>query len=283
MLSYRHAFHAGNFADLLKHMVLVRLVLAMSRKEKPFVVIDTHAGAGLYALDSALAKKTVEYRDGVGKLWQAVQSGEPVAEPAEAFVDLLRDLNPDGRLVNYPGSPEICRRLLRRGDRLLLSELHPTDHERLSHHFKGVRQVACAREDGLERLPKKLPPVQRRGLTLVDPSYERDEEYNQVVEAISQAHRRFATGVYALWYPVVDRLRIDRLLKDFEATGIRRQLLIEHCVEPDSPGYGMTGSGMLVINPPWQLDQQMQELLPWLDRLLTGGQGYCRVDWLVGE
>ncbi len=279
MLSYRHGFHAGNFADVLKHALLALTIQALKQKDKPFLYIDTHAGAGKYRLDSEYARKTGECADGVVKLWR---QAEPPPELRD-YLAAVRAENVGGELLRYPGSPQLARRLLRAQDRLWLSELHNTDFAALRELFAGDKQVTVSMEDGLERLEKKLPPPQKRGLVLIDPSYEMRSEYRQVLQAVVAAHRRFATGVYAVWYPVLERAALEKWLREWAATGIERQLRIEHCVAPDGAGRGMTGSGMLFINPPWRLDEQAKVLLPWLNHVLADGRGEWLVHWQVPE
>lgn len=278
MLSYRHGFHAGNFADVLKHSLLSLAVTALKKKDKPFVYIDTHAGAGRYSLKAAFAEKTGEYRQGIGRLWSCKEP-HPLLK---IYLEVVRESNP-GKLIHYPGSPALVHALLRPQDRMQLSELHGSDFALLSNLYKNDSKVSVMQEDGLKNLKKKLPPVQKRGLVLIDPSYEIKADYVRVVEVLAEAYRRFATGVYYLWYPVIDRGVTENLLSSLAETGIRRQLRIEHCVAPDSAGLGMTGSGLLLINPPWQLDEQARELLPWLDQWLADGLGSWRVDWQVPE
>lgn len=278
MLSYRHGFHAGNFADVLKHSLLTLAVLALKKKDKPFVYIDTHAGAGSYSLTSTFAEKTGEYREGIGRLWHCKEP-HPLAQH---YLDAVRSFN-SGQLVHYPGSPALVRALIRSQDRMQLSELHSADFTHLSHLYRNDPRVSVSQEDGLKNLKKKLPPVQKRGLVLIDPSYEIKDDYVSAVATLAEAHRRFATGIYGLWYPVIDRDSAENLMRNVKATGIRRQLRIEHCVIPDASGRGMTGSGLVFINPPWQLDVQAGNLLPWLNQCLSDDLGSWRVEWLIQE
>lgn len=278
MLSYRHGFHAGNFADVLKHSLLALTINALKQKDKPFVYIDTHAGAGKYSLKSEFAQKTGEYQDGIGRIWSQSQ----VPDELRDYLAAIRAEN-TGQLQRYPGSPQLVRRLVRSQDRLQLSELHGSDFEALQQLYAGDRQVGVAKEDGLAMLCKKLPPIQRRGLILIDPSYEVKADYNKVVETLRQAHRRFATGIYALWYPVIERATTEKLLQRIANTGIAGQLRIEHCIAPDGAVRGMTGSGMLFINPPWHLDEQAANLLSWLNRVLSDGRGQWKIEWQVPE
>jgi len=279
MLSYRHGFHAGNFADVLKHSVLALIIDALKHKDKPFVYIDTHAGAGKYALNAEFAQKTAEYRQGIARIWDCPEAPADIKE----YLAAVRAENTPGQLLRYPGSPQVVRRLVRPQDRLQLSELHGSDFEILKQLYAGDKQVMVAKEDGLAMLTKKLPPIQKRGLILIDPSYELKADYNKVVTALQTAHRRFATGIYALWYPVIERELTEKLLSRIQETGIPKQLRVEHCVSPDGAVRGMTGSGMLLINPPWHLDERAEALLPWLNDKLADGQGHYRIEWQVPE
>ncbi|WP_445367749.1 23S rRNA (adenine(2030)-N(6))-methyltransferase RlmJ [Methylomonas sp. BW4-1] len=279
MLSYRHGFHAGNFADVLKHSLLTLAINALKQKDKPFVYIDTHAGAGKYSFKSEFAQKTGEYQQGIAKLWDS-QDAPPELKD---YLSAVRAENTGRQLVRYPGSPQLVKRLVRQQDRLVLSELHSSDVEALQQLFAGDKQVSVSKEDGLQTLSKKLPPIQKRGLILIDPSYEMRDEYKKIVAALATAYKHFATGVYALWYPVIDRAATENFMRQLEQSGIPRQLRIEHCIAEDGPGRGMTGSGMLFINPPWQLDSQAEALLPRLNQALADGRGHWRVEWQVPE
>lgn len=279
MLSYRHGFHAGNFADVLKHSLLALTVAALKQKPKPFVYIDTHAGAGKYSFKSEFAEKTGEYRQGVSRVWL---EPEPPAELHD-YLAAVRAENTGRLLARYPGSPQLVRRLVRPQDRLLLSELHGSDVAALQQLFAGDKQVSVNKEDGLKMLLKKLPPIQRRGLILIDPSYEMRDEYKKVLAALVSGYRHFATGVFAVWYPVIERAATEAFIGKLAESGIPKQLRIEHCVAEDSAGRGMTGSGMLFINPPWLLASQAETLLPWLDRVLADGAGRWKVEWTVPE
>ncbi len=260
MLSYRHAFHAGNFADVFKHVVLMQLIHALRRKDKPFCLLDTHAGAGRYDLESALACKNREYVDGIGRLWDQAGLGTELSE----YLNLIRALNPDGRLRWYPGSPRIARALLRSGDRLVLTELHPGDHPRLKAEFAGDRQVAVHHADGHAVLKSFLPPPERRGLVFLDPAFER------------------AGGIIAIWYPILDRtpsLRFQRELRELEIPAI---LCAELGLYPYDGPPGLHGCGMIIINSPWRLDQTLNRLLPeLLHSLCPGEHGQTRMEWLA--
>lgn len=280
MLSYRHSFHAGNFADVLKHTVEVLILEALKQKPTPFVYHDTHSAAGRYSLSSEHAEKTAEYVDGIGRIWQQSE----VPEAMLPYIEVIKQLNHKGKLQHYPGSPVVARQLLREQDRMQMTELHPADTKLLQQEFHRDPQARVYQQDAYQGLKALLPPKEKRGLVLLDPSFEIKTEYRQVVKEIAQAYRRFATGIYALWYPVIDRRTIDKLQRDFVATGIKKILVIELCVKGDTTERGMTGTGMIVINPPWKLTQQMDEILPWLTQeLAQDGEAFYRMEWLVPE
>lgn len=280
MLSYRHSFHAGNFADVLKHAVEVLIIEALKQKPAPFIYHDTHSAAGRYSLSSEHATKTAEYVDGIGRIWQQNE----VPEELLPYIDVIKQMNTKGALKHYPGSPLVARALLREQDRMQMTELHPADSERLQQEFHRDRQARVYQQDAYQGMKALLPPKEKRGLILLDPSYEIKTEYRQVVKEIAQAYRRFATGIYALWYPVIDRHTIDRLHRDFVGTGIKKILVIELCVKGDTEERGMTGTGMVVINPPWKLVSQMESLLPWLtEELAQDSDASYSLSWLVPE
>ncbi|WP_281981441.1 23S rRNA (adenine(2030)-N(6))-methyltransferase RlmJ [Azonexus hydrophilus] len=271
MLSYRHAYHAGNHADVLKHLILLQIAQYMGEKPAPFWIIDTHAGAGRYALDSAHASKLAEWRDGVGRLWEA--SGLPPA--AADYLDFVRMLNPDGQLKHYPGSPWLARQLLRESDRLRLYELHSSDGKLLQECFRGAgRQVSITEGDGFAGLKALLPPPPRRALVLIDPSYETRDDYLNVTKGLQEALKRFPTGTYALWYPMLikpeSRQLPDRLKRLGAANWLNATLEVKAAPRD---GFGMYGSGMFIINPPWTLGKTLHETLPPLAALLAQGPG----------
>jgi len=280
MLSYRHGFHAGNFADVLKHTVLVAVLDYLGRKAKPLFYIDTHAGAGSYDLGSEFAQKKREYLTGIGRLWDVAEAPAAVYR----YLDCVRLANAGGALKCYPGSPAIARALLDGTDRLILFERHGNEAEALRRWAVGDRRLTVREEDGFAGCIGLLPPPSRRALLLIDPAYEIKSDYEQVVKTLAAAHRRFATGVYMLWYPVVERARVERMVEAIKATGIRRIARFELGNAPDSDGFGMTASGVVIINPPFVLGGQMDEALPWLvDRLSESGEGWFRSETLVGE
>lgn len=279
MLSYRHAFHAGNPADVLKHIVLVRCLEYLNQKDKPYCYVDTHAGAGRYRLDDPYAQKTGEYQQGIARLWHR----QDLPSALDRYLKLLRELNPGERLVQYPGSPWLARALMRDQDRGLLHELHPKDYALLGKHFGKSSRFQVRREDGFAACIAAMPPKERRGLVLMDPSYEVKDDYQRVVDTLEHAHRRFSTGTYLIWYPVVDRLSVAAMERALKRTRIRNMKLFELGLSSDKPGRGMTASGMVVVNPPWTLDADMAELLPYLVSVMAPEQGRYRNLTLAAE
>ena len=270
MLSYRHGYHAGNHADVLKHTVQIQCIDYLTNKDSPFWVIDTHAGAGSYALDSTFAQKNREYQSGIERIHQA----SAISSTALLrYRDLVRSFNPDSTctnqpLVHYPGSPQLSQTLLRKQDKLKLFELHGNEASNLEKLMaRHRRQVQLVHGDGLQGLKALLPPPPRRALTLIDPAYELPGDYDAIVKAIHSACKRFATGVYALWYPVLDKPAAKSLIPQLCDTLNLPWLSIRLDVCGITQG-GMTGSGMFIVNPPWTLQQSMTEALPEMVQLL---------------
>ncbi len=280
MLSYRHSFHAGNFADVLKHTVLIHILQHLKKKQKPFCYVDTHAGAGLYSLNSAHAGKTEEFVQGIGALWQTSQLPPSIA----TYVNMIKEFNSQAVLDYYPGSPLIARHLLRKQDRLFLYELHNTDVKQLETAIYPDKRVQVHHTDGFQYCPGLMPPAQRRGLVLIDPAYEIKTDYEQVITTLMQLYKRFSTGTYVLWYPVVERSRINNMEKKIQASPLKNVQLFELGQRNDSQAYGMTASGLVVINPPWTLKTEMQQALPFLaKRLGVDNQGSFRIVQLKNE
>ena len=265
MLGYRHAFHAGNHADVLKHVVLLQLVDYLAAKDKPFWYIDTHAGAGRYTLTQGYAAEQREYVDGIEKLWNAGVLPEALAR----YVELVRTLNPHHRLKYYPGSPWIARARMRPPDRLWLHELHPADYALLEQEFAaGPVPTRVFSEDGYAGLKALLPPEPRRALVLIDPSYEVREDYVRLIDALKQALRRFATGVYMVWYPMIPRRESRELPARLATLAPERWLRAELVVRAADAAHGLYGSGVFVVNPPFTLRAALAESLPRLTMLL---------------
>lgn len=279
MLSYRHSFHAGNHADVVKHIVESLIIESLKNKEKPFIYHDTHSGAGRYDLTHEWSEKTGEYKEGIARIWERNDCPELI----KPYLDAVKSVNKDDTLRFYPGSPRVARTLIRPQDRMTLTELHSSDFPLLLQEFRGDRQVRMHNEDAYKRLKANMPPKERRGIVLIDPPYELKTEYQDVVNGIKNAHKRWATGTFAIWYPVVYRDNIDLITDGLEDLGIQKILQIELGVAPDSDERGMTASGMIVINPPWKLKEQMQEILPWLQECIAPKTGHHFVEWIVPE
>jgi 23S rRNA (adenine2030-N6)-methyltransferase len=278
MLSYRHAFHAGNHADVLKHFVQVQLHLYMNQKDAAYTYIDTHSGAGVYALDSRESTKTAEFVTGIGPLWERTDLPAPLA----AYLDLVKGMNPSGKLRYYPGSPYVADQMSRPQDRLRLFELHPADSKILADNFRKVeahkaeqgerargRRVMIERGDGFLSLKALLPPPSRRALVLVDPPYEVKDDYRRVKDAIEEALGRFPSGMFAVWYPVLQRMEsrqfADRLKRLPAKEWLNATLTIS---TPGPDGVGLHSSGMFILNPPYTLEPMLREVLPYLVQVL---------------
>ena len=267
MLSYRHGFHAGNHADVLKHIVLVALLRILTRKEKSVVVVDTHAGAGMYSLEQGFAVRNAEFRNGIAVLWERNDLPEPVAD----YVNQVRAVNADGGLRNYPGSPRIALGVLRPQDRLRLFELHSTEGLILADQFaQAGRRVTVTAGDGFAGLKAVLPPPSRRGFVLIDPSYELASDYRSVVAALRDGMQRFATGTYAVWYPLLQRRESIQLPDKLRrAAGADWLDIVLQVNAPSPEGLGLHGSGMFIVNPPWKFAEQMRGIMPWLTGALA--------------
>jgi 23S rRNA (adenine2030-N6)-methyltransferase len=284
MLSYRHGFHAGNHSDVLKHTVLVALLRHMALKDKPFWVVDTHAGSGWYRLSHTFAQKTGEWREGIGRVYTATDAPPAVAD----YLGWVRSANghgagvpPTGEPTVYPGSPWITRQLLRPDDRLRLFELHSSDAPALIDALRGDRVVKVTAGDGYAGLRASWPPAPRRGLALIDPSYEVKDEYAQVADAVADAMQRFATGTIAVWYPRLARRESETLPSRLirlspqnwlhAALDVRARALV-----------GMHGSGLVVLNPPWTLPDTLKPVMPWLrERLALDDAAATTLDWQI--
>ena len=278
MLSYRHSYHAGNFADVIKHVVIIKILEHLIKKDAAFDYIDTHAGAGLYNLRSEHAEKLQEYVNGIARLkrdnWPELA----------CYFDILDKYNKDGSLIFYPGSPLIAMHFLRSKDRAWLFELHSTDIDLLRKNTKNNKYVTVSYDDGYKGLLALVPPLSRRALVLLDPSYELKTDYAQVFNTVSRAYKKFPTGIYAIWYPVVDKRRTEQLKNRFIKSGIKKIHCYELGIYPATSHKGMTAAGMIVINSPWKLMEEMKTLLPRLHETLTqSGNTYYQCDVLVGE
>jgi 23S rRNA (adenine2030-N6)-methyltransferase len=277
-MNYRHAFHAGGFVDVVKHLILTRIILYFQRKAAAFRVIDTHAGRGRYDLTSDEAERSPEWRDGIARV--LARGLPPLADP---YLDVVRALNPDG-LATYPGSPLLTRKLLRPQDRLEAVELHPEDAAALKTEFAGDIQTRVIALDGWLALGAHLPPKEKRGIVLVDPPFEEDGEWERLVAGLVKAHRRFASGTYCLWYPLKEPGEVERFVKALRDTGIRGILRIELTIRKPSTPARLFGTGMIVVNPPFVLEDEMRKLLPELAGVLADEErGGWTVEWIRGE
>jgi 23S rRNA (adenine2030-N6)-methyltransferase len=279
MLSYRHLFHAGNFADVFKHALLARLLVALNAKQTAYCYLDTHAGTGRYDLRHPWAQKAREFENGIGRLW----TRRDMPDSLEPYLAVVRSENPDGGLRFYPGSPLLARRIARPGDRIVLSELNKTDFAELNAVLARERHTAVHLLDGYQALKAFLPPTERRGLVLLDSSFDRAREFSRIAKALKQAHARWPTGIYAIWYPLMEAPAMRGFMRDVTTTGLRKILRLELNVAPAGADI-ITGCGMLVVNPPWRFDAEARPLLDWLSGALSpSGGGAARVDWLVPE
>jgi 23S rRNA (adenine2030-N6)-methyltransferase len=283
LLSYRHAFHAGNFADVLKHSVLTLVLEYMARKDKGFTYIDSHSGAGMYSLNNEYSQKTGEYKDGIAKII-ACEGDENFPEALMPYIELLQKLNTENdELDIYPGSPGIAKQLMRRQDSAHLFELHPTDIQHLSEFCARWNKSHVKQSDGYQGILGLIPPPSRRAVVLIDPPYELKEDYVKAVKTIVKAYKKFTSGTYILWYPVVTRERIHTMEKDFSRSEVKNLLQVEFCLQADSEEYGMTGTGLFIVNPPWQLESQLSEILPYLKTKLGEDQTTFTLKKLIEE
>ena len=282
-MNYRHAFHAGGFVDVVKHLILTRLVEYLKLKPAAFRVIDTHAGIGRYDLTGEEAQRSPEWVDGIKRLLEQPLPPEAAAL-AQPYLDVVRAENPDGVPTTYPGSPWLVRKLLRPQDRLFAMELHPEDAATLGRLFAGDVQTRVIELDGWLALGSQLPPKEKRGLVLVDPPFEQEGEFERLVDGLVRAHRRFPQGLFALWYPLKDQKERDAFVGALAETGIKRMLRAELSVRAPAHPARLFGTGMILVNPPFTLESELQVLLPPLAALLAdNGRGGFRLDWIRGE
>jgi len=287
-MNYRHAFHAGNFADVIKHIVLVRILTYLHEKPAAFRVIDTHAGAGLYDLTSDEAERGGEWRTGIARLMQARLSDAVMALVAP-YLDIVRAFNPHRDLTAYPGSPLIARALLRPQDRLVACELEPKARKQLIGTLHRDPQGRVVDLDGWMALPAFVPPNERRGLVLIDPPFENRDEFTRLADGFAAAHAKWPTGIYMLWYPIKERraaeMLADRVARAANAGGgsDAKCLRVEFSVAPQTVDSGLVSTGLLIVNPPWTLAAELKAILHELEKPLgLGGAGRFRVDALRG-
>lgn len=281
-MNYRHAYHAGSFADVVKHAALALVIEHLKSKTAPFVVLDTHAGTGRYDLAADEARKTGEFADGIGRVLAAPR----IPDALMPYVAAVRRANRGSAGLRwYPGSPKLARALIRPVDRLVLYELHPEDARLLARAFAGDTRVEVHARDGWSALKAELPPAERRGVVLIDPAFEVRDEFQNLVRALRTGHRRWATGIYVLWYPIKDPAEVAAFKADLAASGIRRILLAElHMRPPGGDGERLAGCGLAIVNPPWHLEAALAALLPELLQILGAApDGRSAVEFLVPE
>jgi len=281
-MNYRHAFHAGNFADVVKHALLARIIVYLRAKPAAFRVIDTHAGAGLYDLAGPEASRSLEWRAGIGRLF-----GNPIPDAVRPllapYLDVIASLNPDGRLAIYPGSPALARAWLRPQDRLIACEIEPNALAALGRNIGRDRRVRVVPMDGWMALKAYVPPIERRGLIIIDPPFEEDGDFTRLGRGLEAAHRKWPGGIYGLWYPVKGRRGPDALARALKHSGIGKILRIELSVGAAAGEGPLGGCGLIVVNPPWTLEGELAAMLPALQSMLANEAGSHRLDWLASE
>jgi 23S rRNA (adenine2030-N6)-methyltransferase len=282
-MNYRHAYHAGNFADVVKHAVLCRVLVHLRDKPAAFRVIDTHAGAGRYDLAGPEAGKTQEWQGGIGRLI-AAELAAPVRALLAPYLDAVAGLNPDGGLRAYPGSPALARTWLRWQDRLIACELEPRAAAALGRALAGDARAKAIAIDGWTALTAYVPPVERRGVVLVDPPFEQPGEFARLAQGLAAAHRKWPSGIYLLWYPIKDTAEVAAFARGLAQLGIAKMLRMELILPTAGLDTGLRGSGLIAVNPPWTLHDELKVLLPVLaDVMSRGEKGIATLDWLAGE
>jgi 23S rRNA (adenine2030-N6)-methyltransferase len=282
-VNYRHAYHAGNFADVLKHVVLVALIERLAAKGGPLFFLDTHAGGGRYPLGSAAAERGGEWRRGIGRL-SGAGGADGAPPPVARYLELIAGLGGGPKLESYPGSPLLALAGLRPGDRAAFCELERGEASALRRALAGDARAQVHERDGYEALGALLPPAEKRGLVLIDPPYEAPGEFERLAAALGAAAARWREGVFAAWYPIVHGAAAARFLGRMQASGLRRQLIVELCIERDDSPVGLNGAGLLLIRPPWQIELALGPALAWLrEQLAPADRGRARVSWHVPE
>ena len=278
-MNYRHAFHAGNHADVLKHLVLSRVLALIARKETPYAYLDSHAGVGLYDLQEGPSSRTGEWHQGIERLWQAPD------QPAEIkdYLSCIQALNPHGGLRYYPGSPELARRLSRPQDRLHFNEKHPDDGQQLKENMRADRRVAVHLGEGWYVPRALLPTPEKRVVLLIDPPFEQVDELSRCVQSLKEALGRVRQTIALIWYPIKDERQLKRFYQDLSHSGAPKLLRAELWVHPTDNPDRLNGSGLVIANPPWGLEEELHRLLPWLSQTLAQSQGGWRLDWLIEE
>ena len=285
-MNYRHHFHAGNFADVMKHVLLLQILARLNGKDKPYRYVDTHGGAGKYDLSTSEAQKSGEFLNGIHrlvKLDDSIKRNAP--EGVKQYLKIVEDMRAGSGKGAYPGSPWFALEGMRETDKATIFEMQRDVFQQLYYNIRDKR-AGLHERDAYEGLLGVIPPKEKRGLVMIDPPYELErKDFPQLVELLVAAYKKWPTGVFAVWYPIKDRAMIDRFEKKMMKTGIRRQLVCEVCVWPDDTPVGLNGCGLLVINPPWKFSEDADEALQWLFPHLRRSEngGHAAVRWLVGE
>jgi 23S rRNA (adenine2030-N6)-methyltransferase len=282
-MNYRHAFHAGNFADVVKHATLVRILVHLRAKPAPFRVIDTHAGAGRYDLESPEANRAGEWREGIARLFEAALSLR-VKELLAPYIDAVAALNPPRTLTAYPGSPLLVRAFLRADDRLIACELEPKAAAELARNLGSDRRCKAIVIDGWTAVNAYVPPKERRGVVIIDPPFEQPADFERLGDALAAAQRKWANGIYLLWYPLKDRRGVDALAHRLRRSGIPKMLRAEISLPKARNVARLSACGLVIVNPPWTLEGELHLLLPELVAALVQGRGGSHgLDWLAQE
>ena len=269
-MNYRHVYHAGNFADVIKHAVLALILDYLHKKDTPIMVLDAHAGIGLYDLSGEQAQKTGEWQGGIGKIWP--QTAIPPS--LQPWLDVVRSYNPDGDLLAYPGSPKLAQHLLRSADRLVLVEKHPQDHAALAAEFRRDPRAQVHLNDAYAQIKASVPPPERRGVILIDPPFEEKDELQKLLRGMAQALKRWPTGIYCIWYPIKTRAPIDQFIHDLDGLNPPSRVVVELMLRGGDDPYRLNGCGLAIINPPWILEDALREMMPFLVQSLAPDGGY---------
>lgn len=285
-MNYEHQYHAGNFADVMKHILLLQLLEKLNGKDKPYSYVDTHGGAGIYDLSQAAAQKTGEFLTGIHRLVSLdAREKKQAPESIQYYLNLVEDIRKQQSKGIYPGSPWFALQQLREFDKAHIFEYKEEVFHQLRHNIRD-RRASLHHRDAYEGLLALIPVKEKRGLVMIDPPYEMErKDFPELVELLQKAYKKWPTGIFALWYPIKDRAMIERFEKKMIKTGIHRQLVCELCVWSDDTAIGLNGSGLLIINPPWQFAEQAEQALKWLlpHLRMQEGAGKANVRWLVGE
>ena len=277
-MNYRHIYHAGNFADVMKHGIVALIVDYLKRKEQPFLALDAHAGLGLYDLSSIESQKTGEAQGGIGRLW-----GKDVPPCLEPWMSMVRWFNPGGDLRTYPGSPALMQGLMRSADRLVLVEKHPEDYAAAAESFRRDKRVTVHLADAYAQIKASVPPLERRGLVLIDPPYEEKDEHQRLARGLAQALKRWPTGIYCIWYPIKARSQINDFWGDLKALSLPPTVVAELMIRTGDDPFRLNGCGLAILNPPWILADALKEMLPFLVRMLAPEMGAYRLEWLAAN